>query len=128
MKRNSLYEWLKFGLDNIKYSNILEIEIKKEIQKQINRIIEQLNDLKEDALSGLTSEETKLLRMRFGLYNGKMMTCKEISEFIDLSETQIRTRIDNAINNLQYLVYVNVGDYINRIFFMLPIKSALPAG
>lgn len=96
------------------------------MQKQINHIIEQLNDLKEDTLSGLTSEETKLLRMRFGLYNGKMMTCKEISEFIDLSETQIRTRIDNAINNLQDLVYVNVGDYINRIFFMLPIKSALP--
>lgn len=62
-------------------------------------------DLKEqieDALKKLTERETKILKMRFGLNNGKEHTLEEVGERFNVTRERIRQIESRALKKLQH--------------------------
>jgi RNA polymerase primary sigma factor len=62
-------------------------------------------DLKEqieDALKKLTERETKILKMRFGLNNGKEHTLEEVGERFNVTRERIRQIESKALKKLQH--------------------------
>jgi RNA polymerase primary sigma factor len=62
-------------------------------------------DLKEqieDALKKLTERETKILKMRFGLNNGKEHTLEEVGEQFNVTRERIRQIESRALKKLQH--------------------------
>lgn len=60
-----------------------------------------LRDEIDNALSGLTEREEKVIRLRFGLYDGRKRTLEEVGKLFDVTRERIRQIESKAIRKLQ---------------------------
>ena len=61
-----------------------------------------LGDKLEDVLASLSPREAKILRLRFGLHDGKSYTLKEVGEKFGLTRERIRQIEAEALNRLRH--------------------------
>ena len=73
-------------------------ELVKSCFKEINTLKEQLNDV----MGTLTSREAKVLRLRFGLEDGKARTLEEVGKEFNVTRERIRQIEAKALRKLRH--------------------------
>ncbi|MCK8827193.1 sigma-70 family RNA polymerase sigma factor [Natroniella acetigena] len=77
---------------------------------------EDLRTMIDKLLSYLTNREERIIKLRFGLEDGRERTFKEIAKQLDLSRERIRQLLNRALEKLQRLNYnKNLDTYLGVV-------------
>lgn len=110
------FEQVKLALESAKESLSLEMPQNDDENREVGDFIEDeelpapseevdralLSEEIEDVLGALTQREARILRMRYGLANGREYTLKEVGERFDLTRERIRQIEKEALRKLRH--------------------------
>lgn len=114
------------SLDNYcsHFADIFKTEREKNRRNRIQELNEQLNDLNQKTILNLNDEETRLLRIRLGMFNnGKEVTYKKISEILNSSQSQIINRLNKIYEKIRDSLYLEDRDYTDALALTTPINK-----
>lgn len=118
-RMNITEEKLKYALDL--YVEKLSIDL-IDYEKELYLIDDKTDDVSREELINLISNlclnkrEKEALFLRFGLYNGKCLTLKQLSDYFNVSYQVTNQILNSGLNNIRKELYNLKDDDINNMF------------